>query len=385
MDGFWKTAERIRRRTVMNDLSTRQKHILFTVIAGILIIGSLAYHFHSYECMKKTSQIKSARESYQFDLNNDVFIGSQNDQEMGDYQICFYGNIETFSGLVIGKGVNDDVWKEWLQITNEKVSVYDVESQTVTSDFSHNLKFKDYIAVNIQARLDGTAKVEVLTNGGSFSREEVLWTGRNGRLFVDAAVEGEHKTILKNCSLSYYCNGWNKSIWMYGDSYFSLTEKDRWTTYLIENGASNILLSGRSGEGSEESLEAFKTQLQYGNPKTVVWCVGMNDGDDEKNINPEYKKCLDEVVSICKENEIELILATIPTCSAWCNDYKNEYIKSLDYTVIDFAEAVGSYDVVTWRDKMLEEGEDRIHPTDVGALAMYSKAVATIPELLSKQ
>ena len=350
----------------------------FPVLMIIVLVAAMIFCSCGIEKSEDHSGVKSS-ENYSFDLDNDSFIGEQNDQEMGDYQICFYGDIETFTGLTIGKGAGDDVWKEWLQITDDVIKICDVQNNSVTAEYPHELAFKDYVSIVINAGLDGTAEIEVLTNGGAFVQKNAGWVGRNGRLFVQA--EGG-ATCLKNCSLAYHCNGWDKDIWMYGDSYFSTTEKDRWTTYLFQNGASDILLSGRSGEGSEESLTALRTQLQYGTPKTVVWCVGMNDGDSEDGVNKEYKKCLDEVQKICKEKDVELILATVPTCPVWRNDHKNEYIKGLGYQVIDFAAAVGSYESDKWREGMLEEGNERIHPTTEGALAMYAKAVAEVPDLL---
>ena len=40
------------------------------------------------------------------------------------------------------------------------------------------------------------------------------------------------------------------------------------------------------------------------------------------------------------------------------------------------------FDSITWYDGMLENAEKRIHPTERGALALYSEAVTTVPELL---
>lgn len=364
----------------MKKLAAESKNILVIALLLILLLLGVLLHLHANDNSgdNKHGQV---RDSYDFVLNNDSFTGKYNHQELGDYQICFRGDIKSFSGLTVGKGSGEEVWKEWLQITGDEISVFDVQKQTVVDSFSHNIAFKDYIAVNIIAGLNGKAKIEILTNGDSFIKENVNWTGRNGRLFAEATGGN---TVLDNCSISYYCSGWNKDIWMYGDSYFSMTAKDRWTTYLVHNGASNILLSGRDGEGSLESLDSFRTQLLYGTPETVVWCVGMNDGDSEDEINRDYKKCLDEVIRICKEKDIELILATIPTCPYWCNDYKNEYIKTLDYTIIDFAGAVGSYESTTWNENMLEDAEKRIHPTAEGAIALYTKAVATLPDLLEQ-
>ena len=116
-------------------------------------------------------------------------------------------------------------------------------------------------------------------------------------------------------------------------------------------------------------------------PEMLVWCLGMNDGD-EGSINESYDSVVHEVMQICDQNDIELVLATIPTCPYWNNDYKNEFVKNSGYRYIDFARAVGAYDSITWYDGMLEEAEKRIHPTETGAVALYSEAVTTVPELV---
>lgn len=250
----------------------------------------------------------------------------------------------------------------------------------MVAEYRHDLTFEDYFGVTIIAHLDGTATIEVSSGEDSFREEDVTWPPLNGTPFVQNL--GEYSLI--DCTLSYYCNGWDKDIWLYGDSYFSLTEADRWTTYLVQNGSDNILLSARSGKGSEEALISFKNDLCHGTPRTVVWCMGMNDGDTDEAANADWLAATEEVISICEEKGIELILSTIPTNPYWYNDYKNEYVKSSGYRYIDFASVVGAYDNLEWNEGMLEQGEKRIHPTEAGAIALYHQAVATVPKLLGQ-
>ena len=144
------------------------------------------------------------------------------------------------------------------------------------------------------------------------------------------------------------------------------------------------MLNGRSGRGSEDGLTSFKYSLQYGQPKMLIWCLGMNDGDEGK-INESYSSVIHEVMKICEWKDIELVLATIPTCPYWNNDYKNEFVKNSGYRYIDFSRAVGAYNSITWYEGMLEEAEKRIHPTEAGAVALYSEAITSVPELLGKK
>mgnify|MGYP003292154728 CR=1 FL=1 len=50
-------------------------------------------------------RVTSAMENYEFDLDSEsIFEGQNSDEEMGDYQICFYSKAEEFDKCVIGKG-----------------------------------------------------------------------------------------------------------------------------------------------------------------------------------------------------------------------------------------------------------------------------------------
>ena len=161
---------------------------------------------------------------YTFDLSPDsVFQGDKAFGNMGDYNICFKADVDSFDGLQIGKGIEGEYWGWNMRISDGSVQ----------------------IAVNLQ----GKALVQISTNGGYIEREVPCENG-NGTLYVNAVGQ----TSLSDCRLSYECNGWNKGIWLYGDSYFSLTADDRWTSYLLKNGSSNIMLSAYSGKTSEAAF-----------------------------------------------------------------------------------------------------------------------------------
>ncbi len=322
---------------------------------------------------------KLENESYGFSLTDDeIFHGDASDGEMGDYQLCFFSSIDDFTELHIGKGIEGEPWGWYLAIDKENITVYDKQNDKVVAQYPHEMKFEDYIGINIIADLRATATIEISTSGGNFRKTEVPWKGVNGTLFAETVGENS----MPDAKLSYYCNGWKKNIWLFGDSYFDMAAEDRWTSYLTENGASDILLNGYSGRNSQTALESLKKELNFGVPEKIIWCMGMNDGDADDAINENWEKATEEVMEICKNNDIELILATIPNCPYWYNEYKNEYVKSSGYRYIDFAKSVGAYDNIEWIDGMLEEGEKRIHPTEAGAIALYHEAVSVVPELL---
>ena len=378
---------------------TRKKKIItlgLTIITILLLCVALRFLKHEIAQNKNLAELNQRMnnieavnanlsvngvESYSFDLSdNDLFHGDASGGEMGDYKICFVGQIDNFSEIHIGKGIDGEAWGYFLSVDNQNITICDTQMGSVVAQYPHNMMFKDYLGVNVLADLKGTAIIEVSTNGGSFRQENVPWLGVNGTLFAQTVGE----TTLKDCTLSYYCNGWKKDIWLFGDSYFSMTEKDRWTTYLVENESKNIMLNAYSGKKSQAALTSLKNELCYGTPKKIIWCMGMNDGDSESEANPEWIAVTEELMSICSQKNIELILTTIPTNPYWYNDFKNEYVKSSGYKYIDFANIVGAYDNIEWNDNMLEEGENRIHPTEDGAIALYHQAVSTVPELLER-
>lgn len=219
-------------------------------------------------------------ESYTFDILNNEFVGVQSDDEMGDYQICFTGKVNQFTAIQLGKGIDGEVWGWYLEVDKDVVRIHDKQNECVAAEYFHGLSVKDYIGIDILADLNGTATIEINTNGGRWVQNIVPWIATVGTLYVKSVGDNQ----IRNCQLSYYCNGWDKDIWLYGDSYFSMTDKARWTSYLVEQNCNNILLNGRSGKTSVEALTSLKVELQYGCPKTIVWCMGMNDGDSENSV-----------------------------------------------------------------------------------------------------
>lgn len=316
-------------------------------------------------------------ESYYFDLSeNKSFLGNQSDDEMGDYCLHFKGGVTTpFSSLTVGKGKNVSTGC-YLTLTEETLKIFAGRNGKQLAEYEINFEIKDYVSVMISADLANAASIEISTNGNHLIIDDVPWRAYRGKIFA----ESDDSLTISNCILSYYAKGWNKPVWLFGDSYFNPTSSARWTSYLTKNGYANYLLNGWSGRESAAALLSLKTELQYATPKEIIWCMGMNDADNGE-INESWLSVVNELMEICENRNIILVLATIPTNPAFNNDYKNEYVKISGYRYIDFAQSVGAYENIEWYDGMLEDGEQRIHPTSNGALALYNEAVATCPEL----
>ena len=213
----------------------------------------------------------------------------------------------------------------------------------------------------------------VYTNGGSFERTGLAWDACRGYLRAQAVGT----TTMQNCKLSYWCKDWASSTHLFGDSYFSMYA-DRWTYYLRNAGFDDNLINGYGGRTAQDALPVAKTVLEHSQPKRVIWCLGMNNADSGA-VNANWKSSVEELAAICDARNIELILATIPNVASVDNTYKNAYVRASGRRYIDFAAAVGASNDTTWYTGMLSS--DNTHPTAQGAIALYTQAIADVPEL----
>ena len=332
-------------------------------------------------------QILMSAEPNRFISKFNVSAGNTytSDKELQDicgYRICFFAKVGTFSGITrIGKAETQPYGGA---IGFDETNLYEYlgNISTASRTQTHGLTIKDYVGLVIDLHYNGETVVTLSTNGGSYTWTIPFWRSQYGQITVYSA------SALSDCVLSYTCEGILKETWLYGDSYFANTGNIRWTAYLISKGYSNFLLNAYPGRNSITALASLKTDLELGKvPKRIVWCLGMNDKDGESAPNASWKSSLDEVISICEQYNIELVLATIPNVpSTVClNTYKNAYVKASGYRYIPFAEAISADESSTWYDGMLEivsGGGYGIHPTEQGALCLFNCAVSAVPELL---
>ncbi len=328
----------------------------------------------------KTFSIRYGREQiengteYRFDIKNSDFNAYENLQNMCAYQIAFCGDIKEFNGIQIGKGYNQYQGGS-VAIDKSDVKVFFGTAQAPAYTYEHGLTISEYLSAEIRVDYSAQMILEIKTDGGKF-KKAIPWDVRYGTLFVKSIGEN----TLTNCSLSYSCYGLEKDTYIYGNSYLGLY-KDKWTKYLIENNHKNIMLNGYSGRASAEALKSLKVDLQYGTPKRIIWAMGMNDGD-KGAVNARWKASVEEVMAICKERQIELILCTIPNIPSVDNTFKNAYVEESGYRFVDFASSVGAHNGTTWHEGTLSA--DNVHPAEQGAMQMYAQAIADVPELAAE-
>lgn len=314
---------------------------------------------------------------YKFNINSNSFVNTEDFHDMCAYGITFRGDISSFAGLKIGRGKGAYLGG-YISIDSTNLKIYDGTSANPDYTYQHNISaFNDYISVTIQVDYSAHMTVTISTNGGWFSQASIPWWAVKGLL----SVEGVSGTVLNNCELSWFVYGLEKDTYLYGDSYFTMSDNIRWTYYLLSLGYRNFLLNGYPGRASESAYKAMMLDISHGIPKRLVWCLGMNDADNG-GINASWLSNVQKVISVCESYDIELILATIPNTPEVDNSYKNTWVRASGYRYIDFAKAVGASDDTTWYTGMLS-GDD-VHPTATGAKALFTQAIADMPELLSK-
>jgi lysophospholipase L1-like esterase len=144
-------------------------------------------------------------------------------------------------------------------------------------------------------------------------------------------------------------------------------------------------MSHKPGIDSEESWPILLNDLSTGNPKYLLWLLGMNDGDDADANTPSesWITHIQKVIAICEERGITPILATIPTCLIY-NEGKNSWVRNSGYRYIDFAKAVGANGDGSWYDGMLNTNNDNVHPTDKGARALAMQVLLDFPEITKR-
>ncbi len=264
---------------------------------------------------------------------------------------------------------------------------------------THKLSaIKGYVRVAIDVSND-KAKIQIMTpDNDLYSTSNISWQGRQGSIFVKPV--GFNLTDVK---LNWSSDDYQNDIYMIGDSYFNLTAGERWTSYLVKNNYTNNLMLSFPGMTSKRGLSEFKQALEHGTPKYAFWCMGMNDGDKNGEINENWLSSVEEFIEICESKGIIPILSTIPSTPTVDNSYKNAWVKSQNYRYVDFAKAVGA-DVYNennigktymsggsevtnvtgyeWYKGMLYT--DLVHPATLGAEALYMQAIADFPELMQK-
>ena len=240
---------------------------------------------------------------------------------------------------------------------------------------AHGLTITDF--VDISAYMDdGEMTARVATFGGVFKHTftKQIDMESYGIPFVTA----NENTALTGFSFRAAGVRFRLPIWIIGDSYCSWYSQ-RWPKQLsVSFDVKDFLLDGLAGGNSEQMYSELQKLLNYGTPKFLVWCLGMND--DFVNWNGTYQT----VKALCEEKGITLVLQTIPwpennASMAAQKALINAEIKASGLRYFDGYAAVSSDENGTWYAGYCA---DEVHPTVEGAKAMAARFLADFPEIL---
>lgn len=162
-------------------------------------------------------------------------------------------------------------------------------------------------------------------------------------------------------------------VWAFGDSYFGVST-NRWIGQIRDFGFFNFLIDGLAGQNSNGAYNDLIKALEFGTPKYLLWCLGMNDEDTV------FKSTFDKVKAICLQRGITLIAATIPTVPGRSKEIISQYVRDSGVRYIDFYKAMGAAPEGTWYEGYLSS--DEVHPTELGAKAQATQVLIDFPELM---
>ncbi len=332
-----------------------------------------------------------------------MYISNEKNTVINNKTLSFSCNIDGTLGadeeIYIGHGY-EDYASSYVVLTGTHLKVIEAYSSSSSDKYErlnieHGLTIKDYINLTIDANI-GKAKITLGTSTG-MKQADSTWVGRNGKIYA-VSIDRD----LTKANLRWSCEGYSEKIWLYGDSYFNNSDGQRWPSYLTADGHTNNMMSGYPGMNTETALVQFKEDLKRGTPQYVVWCMGMNNGDKDKDtVNSTWLSCTEEFLEICNEKGITPILTTIPTTPTVFNYAKSEWVRESGYRYIDFSRAVGgdnydesligkeytkpsgdvAYNVTgnEWYADMLHG--DLVHPAYLGAKALYTQVLVDFPEI----
>ena len=282
-------------------------------------------------------------------------------------------SFDSFTYLIIGQGLNTD-GGQYVVIDDTNVNFirYMNGSERSYTVGVHGLNIANNISVIFNVDDNKVSTLRIASNGGIYENE--IWSDTLAVVDTPFFKCGTRS----NGSFRFTSSEYNKSIWIFGDSYVSLNAENRWIYHMEKLCGKVALVDGYAGRNSYYAFESFAESIDRGNPSIVIWAMGMND-KDSGSVNSKWKEYTEKVIAICKKRNIEVILCTIPCTPTVDNSYKNAYIKSTGCRYIDFAKSVnGESFGSTWFDDMLSN--DNVHPSEKGAFALAMQAMIDVPE-----
>lgn len=258
----------------------------------------------------------------------------------------------------------------WFTVTSSSISLIKYEdSMSIAKTVNHNLTLKDFVKINIHFANEKVI-FTLATNGGTYSYNfdwDFEWCGS---LFIKTTGTGN---TLSNCTLTASSEKLNKDVWLFGDSYFGVNS-ERVIGHLKDLGYfDNLLINGLAGQNSTGAMKDLKRCLALGTPKTLVWCLGMNDD------TTSYTTNVTSLINLCKEKGIKLVLTKIPSVPDKDKSEINTFIDNSGCIFINWFDAVVSSSG-EWYTNTLSG--DNVHPNELGAKLLAMQMLVDSTDIL---
>ena len=296
-----------------------------------------------------------------------------------DKHLIFTAKVDSFSGLRLGHGYANYT-SAYLEIDNTYIKYYwYTKEHILQEEKTHGLNIEGDIKVTIDVNHRRVATIRLESNGESFEFSTgTTWYGSNGEIFAESLG-----SVLTGAQLAFTCDGYADDIHFYGDSYLS-HGSDGWLKFAFDLGHTDGVFDGYGGRGSGGAIASLIENLKHSSPKLVVWMLGMNDGSDTDINTPSkgWATNRDKLIALSEEYGFELVFTTIPTVPNIYHEGKNKWIRESGYRYIEMAGALGADGTGKWTDGFLKT--DNVHPTKLGAEAIFNRASIDVPELVGK-
>lgn len=291
----------------------------------------------------------------------------------------FTGHISSWGTIKIGRGNNaeDGVSTPYVEVTDTQVITHSYSGSENNRTFEHGLTLADDIQIIVEVyNPDGNIQIIVQSRGSRWS--STVNSNNLGECIHGVGIYSDG--VFTDCAFSVSIFDLHKDVWVFGDSWTSFYEQ-RWTYQLRSLGYKNWFLNGYAGAPSFRGFEALQTLIQVHVPKMILWLYGMNDIDsDDSTPNSSWLSAVEKVKTICSNNGITLVLATIPTTPTRNNNAKNSYVRNSGYRYVDQVAAMGADTSGNWFSGY--QSEDGNHTTTAGAKALMVRYIADVPELM---
>lgn len=309
--------------------------------------------------------------------NTNLIVCNYSDNKKNEY-IELTANFETFGSLTIAHG-KEYYGGGYIVITPTKIQTYSYNG-TLYEEFEHGLTLTDFINVICYTKNDSSnrSRISIMTAGGDYIAETTRFYSTRASVLCNADF------AMTNVQMRYTINDAKEDVWIFGDSYVSLGDPNRWASRMVTDGHKHALICGFGGARSADVILPFRQYLAITKPKYLVWCLGMNDGDSNSAVNADWETYVNEVITTCESEGVTPILATIPNVPNVNNTFKNAYVKASGKRFVDFAKAVNAESTgATWYIGMLSS--DNTHPTTLGAKALMRQFLLDVPEVLAAE